>query len=213
MHRYLPTALFVLAAIVAFAACSGGDSTPAIPTTSEIRPPPGPTVLDPIGGPPVATDVAATATPGDFEGTRGSEELRPLDPELAYLSDVRTGRHDEGFDRVTFEFEGGATGYRIEYVDPPIMEDPSDLPVAIDGNAFLRVVFFSASAVDLSTDTPRVTCCVSVIMTGFPSLVDLKETGDFEATLSYVLGLSEEVDFRVGTLQNPYRIYIDVAHP
>ena len=213
MRRYLPTALFAFVAIVVLTACSGGDSAPAIPTTFEIRPPPGPTVLDPIGVPPAATDTVATATPGDFGGTRGLTELQLLDPEVAYLSDVRTGLHDEGFDRVTFEFEGGATGYRIEYVDPPITEDPSDLPVEIDGNAFLRVVFFSASAVDLSTDTPRVTCCVSVIMTGFPSLVDLKATGDFEATLSYVLGLSEEVDFRVGTLQNPYRIYIDVAHP
>ncbi len=213
MRRYLPTALFAFVAIVVLAACNGGDSGPATPTTFEIRPPPGPTVLDPIGAPPGATDVPATSTPPAFDGTRGLAELQVPDSEVAYLSDVRTGRHDEGFDRVTFEFEGGATGYRIEYVDPPITEDPSDLPVEIDGNAFLRVVFFSASAVDLSTDTPRVTCCVSVIMTGFPSLVDLKATGDFEATLSYVLGLSEEVDFRVGTLQNPYRIYIDVAHP
>lgn len=155
----------------------------------------------------------STSTPAAFQGSREFEYLRMLYPELAYLSDVRTGRHDEGFDRVTFEFEGGATGYLIEYVAPPITEDPSDLPVDIDGNAFLSVVFFSASAVDLSTDTPRVTCCVSLIMTGFPSLVDLKETGDFEATLSYVLGLSEEVDFRVGMLREPYRIYIDVAHP
>ncbi len=213
MRRYVPTALLTLFATVALtvlAACNGDGSTPTTPTSDAIQPPPGPTVLESTSTPP---DSVATSTPPAFQGSRGPEELQVLDPEVAYLSDVRTGRHDEGFDRVTFEFEGGTTGYRIEYVGPPITEDPSDLPVAIGGNAFLRVVFFTASAVDLSTDTPRVTCCVSVIMTGFPSLVDLKETGDFEATLLYVLGLSEEVDFRVGTLQNPYRIYIDVAHP
>lgn len=210
MRRYLPTALFAIVALAVLAACSGDGATPS-PTETDVSFEP--TVIDPIGAPPSATDTVATSTPVAFDGTRGPEELQVPDPEVAYLSDVRTGRHDEGFDRVTFEFEGGATGYRIEYVDPPIIEDPSDLPVDIDGNAFLRVVFFSASAVDLSTDTPRVTCCVSVIMTGLPSLVDLKKTGDFEATLLYVLGLSEEVDFRVGTLQNPYRIYIDVAHP
>ena len=200
MRRYLPTALVAIIAIVALAACNGGGSAPATPTSDAIQPPPGATVLE-------STSIAP------FEGTRGPEELQALYPEVAYLSDVRTGRHDEGFDRVTFEFEGGATGYRIEYVDPPITEDPSGLPVDIDGSTFLRVVFFSASAVDLSTETPRITCCVSLIMTGLPALVDLKKMGDFEATLSYVLGLSEEVDFRVGTLQNPYRIYIDVAHP
>ncbi len=156
MRRCVPTARFAIVAIVALtvlAACNGDGSTSATPTSDAIQPPPGPTVLEP-------TNIAP------FEGTRGPEELQALYPEVAYLSDVRTGRHDEGFDRVTFEFEGGATGYRIEYVDPPITEDPSDLPVDIDGNAFLRVVFFSASAVDLSTETPRITCLIPGMAAG-----------------------------------------------
>jgi hypothetical protein len=133
--------------------------------------------------------------------------------QTAFLHDVRTGQHDDGFDRVTFEFEGGSTSYRVEYVQPPITEDPSDRPVDVEGNAFLKVVFFSATGVDLSGPTPRLSCCASEFTTGLPSLLDLRQTGDFEATLSWVLGLSEEVDFRVTELKGPYRIAIDVAHP
>ena len=31
--------------------------------------------------------------------------------------------------------------------------------------------------------------------------------------MTWVFGLSEEVDFGVSELQDPYRIVIDVAHP
>lgn len=185
--------LLLAAGLLVLAACDGGDSAPAAPTAA--RPVPSPTGMPP------------------FEGTRGPVAKQVPSPRIAFLTDVRTGRHDEGFDRVTFQFDGGSTGYRIEYVQSPITEDPSDLPVNIEGNAFLRVVFFSATGVDISGPTPRFTCCASDITTGLPSLADLKQTGDFEATLSWVLGLSEEVNFRVEEFQNPYRIYIDVLHP
>ena len=38
-------------------------------------------------------------------------------------------------------------------------------------------------------------------------------TGDFEGGLTWVLGFSEEADFRVFALPEPFRIVIDVAHP
>ncbi len=179
------TALLMAAALIVFGACNGGDSAPASPS--------------PTGAPP-------------FEGSRGPVEKEVPDPEIAFLADVRTAQQG-GFDRVTFEFEDGSTGYRIEYVQPPITEDPSGRPIDIEGSALLRVVFFSATGVDLSGETPRVTCCASEVTTGLPSLIDLQQTGDFEATLSWVLGLREEVDFRVSELEDPYRIVIDVAHP
>ena len=184
------TALLMTAAALVLAACNGGGAS-------------GPDQPSP-------TDAPSSTTP--FQGSRGPIEVRPESPETAFLTDVRTAEQD-GFDRVVFEFEGGSTGYLIEYVEPPIKEDPSDLPIDIAGNAFLRVVFLSGTGVDLMGEEVRITCCSSEFATGLPSLVDLQNAGDFEATMTWVFGLSEEVDFGVSELQDPYRIVIDVAHP
>jgi hypothetical protein len=187
-----PAATALLMTATVLAACNGGDGGASGPAQ------------------PSPTDAPTLATP--FQGSREPIEVRPESPETAFLADVRTAEQ-EGFDRVVFEFDGGNTGYLIEYVEPPIKEDPSDLPVDIEGNAFLRVVFLSGTAVDLMGDEPRITCCASEFATGLPALVDLQNTGDFEATMTWVFGLSEEVDFGVSELQDPYRIVIDVAHP
>ncbi len=196
MKRLTPapaaTALLMTAAAMVLAACNGDDGGASGPAQ------------------PSPTDAPTLTTP--FQGNREPIEVRPESPETAFLTDVRTAEQ-EGFDRVVFEFEGGNTGYLIEYVEPPIREDPSDQPVDIEGNAFLRVVFLSGTAVDLMGEEVRITCCASEFATGLPSLVDLQNTGDFEATMTWVFGLSEEVDFSVSELQDPYRIVIDVAHP
>ena len=183
--------LFVLA-LTFLAACGDGGGEPA-PTSTAPAPSPSP-----------------VETP--FEGGREPVEKEVPSPQVAYLANVRT-EEQELFDRVIFEFEGGSTGYRFQYVEPPIIEDPSGLPVEVGGNAFLQVVFFSASGVDLSEATPRITCCATEPQTGLTALVDLRKTGDFEATLSWVLGLDAEVDFQVTELSDPYRIVIDVGHP
>ena len=208
MKRFVLPALLVGVGLIALSACDGGDGATTPTATAPAGATAGPT------SPPEPTDTPPSPTSAPaFEGTRGPLQKDVLYPEIALLTDVRTGRHDEGFDRVVFEFAGGSTSYIVEYVQPPITEDPSDLPVEIEGNAFLRVVFLSATAVDLSGATVRITCCASEITTGFPSLADLKNAGDFEATMLWVLGLREEVNFRVIELQNPYRIAIDVLHP
>ena len=48
---------------------------------------------------------------------------------------------------------------------------------------------------------------------GFPQLVELDESGDFEATSSWMIGLSEAGCVRVSTLSGPDRLVIDVEHP
>jgi len=122
---------------------------------------------------------------------------------------VRSGRH-EGFDRAVFEFRDGLPGYRIEYVKPPIIADPSGLPVQIAGNAFLQVRMEPAAGHDPNTGASTAPIEVS---TGLPSLVEMKRAGDFEAVLTWVLGLRAEVDFRVFELMEPFRLVIDVKHP
>lgn len=132
-------------------------------------------------------------------------------PPGALLVQVRYGRH-ENFDRIVFQFENGLPGYRIEYVQPPIVGDFSGLPVDIAGGAFLRARFSVAAAHDPDTGD-RTYLGPLELGTGLPSLLEAEVTGDFEGALTWVLGLSEEADFRVFALAEPFRIVIDVAHP
>ncbi|MDX1748155.1 MAG: hypothetical protein R3324_19650, partial [Halobacteriales archaeon] len=83
---------------------SESTTTTIEPTTTTTDEP-----VDPVGDPqtePLVTD--------GFPGTG----------EIAFLTDVRLGRH-EGFERLVFQFDGAAPEYRIEYVDGPVMESPS----------------------------------------------------------------------------------------
>ena len=48
---------------------------------------------------------------------------------------------------------------------------------------------------------------------GLPNLAEAELTGDFEAVLTWVLGVNEEADFRVLTLESPARLVVDVGHP
>ncbi len=208
LRRGLLLALLSSAALLGGAACGEEAAPPASPTDET------PVAESPTAAPttPAATTAPEPTTP--FQGSRGpaeGEASSGLPFGGAILVDVRFARH-EGFDRIVFEFQGGLPGYRIQYVDPPILADPSGLPVDIAGSAFLSVRFEPAAAHDPDTGTPTYTGPLE-IAAGLPALIEAERTGDFEAVLSWALGLSQEVDFRVYSLEDPFRIAIDVAHP
>lgn len=159
---------------------------------------------------PPSSPTAPSASP--FDGTRGVvEKAATPAPPVVLLSEVRIGRH-AGYDRVVFEFEGALPGYRVRYVQPPILADGSGLPVAIEGSAFLEVTFRPASGYDFERNRPAY-AGPREFTENLPVLVELERTGDFEAVLTWVLGLRREVDFRVLELGDPARVVVDVAHP
>jgi hypothetical protein len=130
----------------------------------------------------------------------------------ALLADVRVAGHG-GFDRVTFEFrDGDVPGYRVRFVDPPITEDASGNEVEVDGAAFLEIIMTPASGVDLSGETYEETYTgpARIGPSDTASIAELVRTGDFEAVLTWHLGLGAEAPFAVGTLQDPPRLVIDV---
>ena len=220
MSRLPRIALLLALVLSAVAVVACGDEAPPAGSPSPTRSPPTGT---PTRSPPTTTPSAtATTTPpasptvtvSPFQGTRGPVEAPPS-PSLplggALLVDVRPAKH-ERFDRIVFEFQGGLPGYRIEYVQPPILGDASGLPITIEGAAFLQVRFRSAAAHDPDTGVQTYTG-PRELSPGLPSLVEAQETGDFEAILTWVLGLTEEADFQVYRLEDPFRIAIDVGHP
>ena len=134
------------------------------------------------------------------------------------LTDVRVGAHD-GFDRIVFQFEepdpnpagkGGIPRFEIKQVKPPFTEDPSDIPIHVEGDAFVRIVFQGASGYDFdgnaTYDGPR------RLTPGLGTLTQAVEGGDFEATMTWLLGLSRPTCWEIHALHNPERVVIDFHH-
>jgi hypothetical protein len=198
MHRIaLVTALAVALTGIG---CSGDDEA-APPTTT--------------APPPTTTDGSGTTTnridPLEGAGTNPVEGEAQIE-ETALLERVAVGRN-EGFDRVVFQFRNGLPGYRVEYVRPPIQEDGSGNRVQVEGNAFVLVRMELASGFDVATGEGELVYTgprrLSGSDAGTSVVREVVRTGDFEAVLSWVVGLGDRVDFRVVTLENPARIAVD----
>jgi hypothetical protein len=129
--------------------------------------------------------------------------------ETALLERVAVGRH-EGYDRVVFQFRGDALpGYRVEYVEPPLKEDGSGNPVTISGKAFITVRMEPASGFDLNTGEGVVVYRGPKRLPGASVVKEVVRTGDFEAVLTWAIGLEQKVDFRVTTAASPSRLIVD----
>jgi hypothetical protein len=129
---------------------------------------------------------------------------------LAHLADVRVGTHS-GYDRIVFEFiEDGTPEFRIEAAEPPFTRDPSDLPMAVNGSAFLRIIL--SGGTKMGDDGNPTYTGLTEFGPGFDQLVDLIEQGDFEAVNSWYVGMADEACLRAFVLSDPSRIVIDLEH-
>jgi hypothetical protein len=149
----------------------------------------------------------------------------PSGPALLTAIDVQ----DMGtFDRVTFHFRTSTcidscstppvnplpVVTQAAFVDPPVLADPSGLPVAVAGNAVLRVVMSNASGVDLSVDPPETTYTGPTrIVVNLPNVIEVVETGDFEGVLSWAIGVRSGAGGATAqVLSSPTRVIVDIPH-
>jgi hypothetical protein len=126
-------------------------------------------------------------------------------PETPTLLDVRAGGHT-GYDRVVFEFRGPVPEHRIGYVDQ-LVQDGSGDPVSVAGAADLEVVFEGANAHEENgspTISPR------RFSTGLTAVQEVAQIGDFEAVVTYGIGVDRRRPIEVSTLSSPSRLVIDV---
>jgi hypothetical protein len=122
----------------------------------------------------------------------------------------------EGFDRVVFEFRNHLPGFRVAYVEPPLHEDGSGTKVDVAGGAFVMVRMETASGFDLGKpegelvyEGPR---RIAGSDRGTAIVREIVRTGDFEAVLSWAVGLENPSEFRVLTLAGPPRLVVDFQH-
>jgi hypothetical protein len=138
-------------------------------------------------------------------------------PSIPLLTDVQV--QDMGsFDRVTFVFSGPvAPGIlQAEYIQGPAILSPKGEPVQppIAGAARILITMSPASSFDLSV--------IPVVPTytgptrfapNLPSVVELMQVQDFEATLQWVIGVRNlGLTATAQAFAGPGRIEVDVPH-
>ena len=147
---------------------------------------------------------SATAAPW----TAGVVDL-PAGGGIAILHAVRAARH-AGFDRVVWELSGPVPGVHVEYVDRPVRRCGSGDPEPLPGDAWLEVRLEPAVA---HTEEGRPTMAERRSAPGLPVVLELVQTCDFEAVVTWALAARSPERFRVVRLDQPTRIVVDVRHP
>jgi hypothetical protein len=106
-----------------------------------------------------------------------------------------------------FDFVGPVPSQRTAgYVDR-LLADPSGSPVPIAGQSLLRVSFGLAVAHDQAGRTTA----PGWVAFGLPNVVDVVRSGDFEAVVSYGIGLPKRIAFHMFTLTEPSRVVVDIG--
>jgi len=155
-----------------------------------------------------------TPTPSPSSGlpayTCGLPITGPASVGIAHTADVRVGTH-AGYDRVVFEYlETGTPAYRIAAAHPPFTQDPSGLPMIVNGGNVLEIVLNGGTKV--ADDGSSTYTGATEFEPGYLQLVHLVERGDFEAVNTWYLGLNGGDCLRAYVLSGPSRIVIDIQH-
>ena len=132
----------------------------------------------------------------------------PANSAAPILVAIRAAHH-HGHDRIVFQFKGGLpTGRHARYVKHVIA--PSGKAVRVVGSATLNVWFDPANGHyangHLSFGPLRRTYAL-------PGVIQVVEAEDFEAVLSFAIGVARREPFHMFTLTNPSRVVVDVKTP
>ncbi len=149
---------------------------------------------------PATTTTTAGSTRAAFDGSTtptSAPAAGDLDA-VALLTDVEVAG-GEGVDRVIFTFDAGIPGYDVAYIDPPVRQAGSGDRVEVQGAAFLEIRFEPASGVDLGGTLEPTYTGPSEVRGDTAVVTEVVRTGDFEANLTWVVGVEEKVPFRVTT--------------
>jgi len=132
----------------------------------------------------------------------------PLErPTTSTLVAIRAAHHAEAtphYDRVVFEFSGPIPLLRIEYVKQ-LIADGSGFPISIAGRVILCVQFTPAYA---HNDQGQTTAPGNM-KAKLPIVKEIASAGDFEAVVTYGIGLSKKAETRILTLAAANRLVID----
>lgn len=124
------------------------------------------------------------------------------------LVDVRAAHHP-GYDRVVFEFTGkGPSSYSVKYVDK-LIQDGSGVRLAIAGRSILQVTMRDVDAHTAAGAVP----VPARLAFALKNVTTTVRSGDFEAVVSYGIGLQKRTAFHTHRYSNPARVVVDITTP
>jgi hypothetical protein len=150
-----------------------------------------------------------------FGGGTAARKSASAPSQTMLLTAVRVDS-GECTDRVIFDFKdanGAEPGYLVEYrpADQAQTEDASGNHIPIEGKAFLVIRFEPAATADMSGASlertytgPR-----TIKPAGMNWVAQISKTGDFEAVLTWAIGLSEQREFKVTS--EPSRLTVELG--
>lgn len=154
-------------------------------------------------------NTSTAPTPSATLPGAGTDEVSEESESFGQLIAVRVGEHTT-FDRVVFEFADDVPGYTVKYVELPVLADGSGEPVELpDAETAVQVVFTPASGFDMEAGEETYKGPNTVTNDKTVEITGVVSSGDFEAMLSWAVGLRHEVPFKVTKLTSPARLVID----
>lgn len=151
-----------------------------------------------------AASAAAVTAPGAARaaGPAAAQADTPV------LVDVRAAHH-RGYDRVVFEFTGdGPTSFSTRYVDR-LVADASGIRLAIGGRAILAVTMQGVDAHTAAGAVP----VPGRLAFALKNVTSTVRSGDFEAVVSYGIGLQKRTHVTTFRLSDPARVVVDIDTP
>lgn len=110
---------------------------------------------------------------------------------------------------------GGKPGFGVRYEKGPFTDDPSGEPITVEGSSFLVVRFEPVHSADLSKpDAPETyTGPRTINPSGTAHIVQVREAGDFEGQMIWIIGLNKTRPFtaRVTSSGSRIRLIVDVG--
>lgn len=191
----------VVCVALVLAGCSSGDDDDPPPTTTTT------TTTEATTSTTAATTTPTTA----FEGTTAPVTI-PLDTAQTMLLTAVTVEHEDGVDRVTFAFRGeGVPLVDARYVDE-VRADGSGDTVEVEGSAYLQIRMEPASTADLSgEEVERTYTGPDRVRGDTTAITEVVRTGDFEANLTWVIGLDAGTEYRVDATASPATVVVELA--
>jgi hypothetical protein len=175
----------------------GPTASPSV--SSSPQPSPGTT--------PLPTPTQSTLPPFECLVNDVPTSLQAGNP-IAYISDLTTGLHP-GYGRVTISFNNGVPhgGVQLKPQTGTSFDGaPSGQSVKTKGTNGIKVII---SGADMHTSYSG----SGGIITGYSTLVEVRQIEDFEGVVQLAIGIVGEPCYRAFYLSNPTRLVIDIQTP
>lgn len=182
--------------------CSGAaDALPPVTHVPTTRPSP--------TGPEVPSSATSQELPR-LSDTSDAQADRPGG--TAHLAAVRLARGD-GYDRLVFEFTDRVPSYAVGYRPMPAYADPSGNEIPLPGaNAAVRVTLTGVTGNGGGSDSEHTYFGPTTVTADTTVVTEAKAAGDFEAVVSWVVGVRSQAPFSVLVFAGPPRLVIDFKH-